>query len=169
MPASTGTAGRAGSPRAVQATASASASRSTWIFTGSCLLLRGNENGGSGPLGWRAGMGASLRAAFYGGCTRDEGQNVVVVGTVDPGDSGRYPSLRPIPVTTGPVRGRWQTGDELWTLTAPGPFSWLLPPGTPALSAGHPKGVHRDIHSLCVPIVTAGTDTWSVIRTAPAA
>src|SRR5690348_15359818 len=37
MQASTGMAGRAGSARAVQATASASASRSTWIFTGSCL------------------------------------------------------------------------------------------------------------------------------------
>src|SRR5579875_2987773 len=34
MPASTGTAGRAGSARAVHATASASTSRSTWNFTG---------------------------------------------------------------------------------------------------------------------------------------
>src|SRR5690242_19780512 len=41
MQASTGMAGRAGSARAVQATASASASRSTWIFTGSCLQSHG--------------------------------------------------------------------------------------------------------------------------------
>src|SRR5215469_15336149 len=37
MPASTGAVGRAGSARAVHATASASGSRSTWSFTG-CLL-----------------------------------------------------------------------------------------------------------------------------------
>jgi hypothetical protein len=58
MPASTGTAGRAGSPRAAQATASASASRSTWIFTGSCLLLL---------LETRTGRGADgeARVAYY--------------------------------------------------------------------------------------------------------
>src|SRR5580698_267825 len=41
IPASTGTVGRAGRARAVHATASARTSRSTWIFTGSILLLVG--------------------------------------------------------------------------------------------------------------------------------
>src|SRR5215831_1013561 len=81
MPASTGTAGRAGSPRAVQATASASASRSTWIFTGSCLLLLGSET-------------ARARLAYYLIVLGDRDKNVAVVGTVDVGDSGRCPSPR---------------------------------------------------------------------------
>src|SRR5262249_11972814 len=81
MPASTGTAGRAGSPRAVQATASASASRSTWIFTGSCLLLLGSEP-------------ARARPAYSLFVLGEKDKNVAVVGTVDAGHSERCPSPR---------------------------------------------------------------------------
>src|SRR5262249_44357772 len=39
----------------------------------------------------------------------------------------------------------------------------MVTPGLAVLSSDCPKRVHRDIHSLCVPIVTGGTDTWRLI------
>src|SRR5215472_7917947 len=45
----------------------------------------------------------------------------------------------------------------------------LLPPVRHVLSSRCPKRIHRDIHSLCVPIVTGDADTWPLTPTAPAA
>src|SRR5579859_875549 len=94
---------------------------------------------------------------------------VVVVGSVDPGDSGLPCSPERIPETTGPVRRQWPAGDCVWTPSLSPPDACQLPPGSPVLSSYCPKRVHRDIHSLCVPIVTGGTDTWRLTLTAPAA
>src|SRR6516164_8384672 len=94
---------------------------------------------------------------------------VVVVGSVDPGDKcfPRSPGCL-LPVT-GPVRGQCPAGDGLWTAALSPPDASRLPPGSRMLSSSCPKRVHRDIHSLCVPIVTDGTDTWRLTLTVPAA
>src|SRR5262249_18398226 len=138
MPASTGTAGRAGSPRAVQATASASASRSTWIFTGSCLLLLGSET-------------ARARLAYYLIVLGDRDKNVAVVGTVDAGDSGRCPSPRRFRESQGLCAGGGGAGDELWTGPAPGRRVPSVPPPPVAVSARPPQRGPKGIHSLVSP------------------
>ena len=54
-------------------------------------------------------------------------------------------------------------------MTAGAVSGWAaLPTDALMLSASHPKGVHRDIHNLCVLIVTAVTVTWSLIPAVPA-
>src|ERR1700756_3880026 len=94
MPASTGAVGRAGSARAVHATASASGSRSTWSFTG-CLLpvmFAGSPRRGISLL---AGLHPQPRREPT--CSWDSlsYKNVVVIGAVDSGENVVFPGRGP--------------------------------------------------------------------------
>ena len=81
-------------------------------------------------------------------------KNVVAIGSVDAGDSRCIPSSAREFASTGAVRRGSVAGDVLGTA---GRFRWIprsAPTALAALSPDSPKPVHRDIHSLCVPIVT---------------
>src|SRR5579859_4129375 len=100
MPASTGAVGRAGSARAVHATASASGSRSTWSFTG-CLLpvmFAGLPRRGMSLL---AGLRPQPRREPT--CSWDSlsYKNVVVIGAVDSGENDVFPVRSPFFVHRG--------------------------------------------------------------------
>src|ERR1700757_875226 len=140
MPASTGAVGRAGSARAVHATASASGSRSTWSFTG-CLLpvmFAGLPRRGMSLL---AGLRQKPRGEPT--CSWDSlsYKNVVVIGAVDGGDNV-VPPAHSLFLCTAPVRSLCRPAGRMWTVRK---FSRVVHWSSP----GFPRVVHPFVHRPC--------------------
>src|SRR3984957_10362098 len=95
MPASTGAVGRAGSARAVHATASASGSRSTWSFTGCLLPVVMFASLACRGMSHLAGLVSPVRREPT--CSWDSlsYKNVVVIGAVDAGENDVPPARSP--------------------------------------------------------------------------
>src|SRR5215813_12455348 len=99
MPARTGTVGRAGRARAVQATASASTSRSRTIFTCRPPYLVGSSSNSVQAICALTGRDRALQArsslarrSYLGLDLSVITRLVVVIGAVDPGDNADPPS-----------------------------------------------------------------------------
>src|SRR5580698_2451805 len=113
MPARTGAVGRAGSARAVQATASASWSRSTWSFTGfpsyvsSCLSRGTGRLSGAGWQVLRTGRTLIFVLLIDG--------SVIVIGAVDTGENLCLRRSAVLFCAHGGVRSVWLETAVCWS------------------------------------------------------